>query len=147
MPKTVLRVQIDGVAYYLNTETSSPGSRSGKRYRLFKTTERGACKAGWISVGSQAGQALLIVDNERELFDACQALFASKKPRPYIRPDLIRGRPGPWEGEAFPHRLNSTDPMNCAPSWKRPKAPSSSSSSRTSVCGRRGGHRMVTTEE
>jgi hypothetical protein len=104
MPKTVLRVQIDGVAYYLNTETSSPGSRSGKRYRLFKTTGRGAYKAGWISVGSQAGQALQAIAGEQERFNACQALFDSKTPRSYIRPNTIRGRPGSWEGEAFPRR-------------------------------------------
>jgi len=109
MPKTVLRVQIDGVAYYLNTETSSPGSRSGKRYRLFKTTGRGTCKAGWISVGSQAGQALLALSDERELFSACETLFASKKPRSYSRPCTIRGRLGSWEGEAFPYRRDSTD--------------------------------------
>ncbi len=110
MPKTVLRVQIDSVAYYLNTETSSPGSRSGKRYRLFKTTERGACKAGWISVGSQAGQALLALTDERELFRACDTLFASKKPRSYSRPETIRGRPGSWEGEAFPRRRDADTP-------------------------------------
>jgi hypothetical protein len=37
MAKTVLTVRQDGVQFFMNTESSSPESRNGKRYRLFKT--------------------------------------------------------------------------------------------------------------
>lgn len=104
MGKTVLRVRQEGVSYFLNTESSSPNTGHRNRYRLFKTTDFGRCKAGWVQVGSIAGQALIAVGNEAEQFAACAAAFDSKKPRAYERQGKIRGSPGPWEGEAFPAR-------------------------------------------
>lgn len=105
MPKTVLRARLNGVAFYLNTETSSPSTGRRNRYRLFKTTNCGRDKAGWVQIGSRDGQALLAIDNEPDLFAACNGLFESKRPHPYFRRETIRGRPGSWEGEAFPQRL------------------------------------------
>lgn len=105
MAKTMIRVRRDGVAFYLNTETSSPSSnRNRTRYRLFKTEDLGRVKCGYVHLGSIAGQALLAITSETERFDACVTAFASKKPYQYRRPEQIRGRPGPWEGEVFPAR-------------------------------------------
>jgi len=59
MAKTVLQVRRDGVAFYMNTETSSPGTGHRNRYRLFKTENYGRDKSGWIQVGSTAGQELI----------------------------------------------------------------------------------------
>ncbi len=105
MPKTVLRVHLGGVAFYLNTETSSPSSGRRNRYRLFKTMNNDRDKAGWVQVGSLDGQTLQAITSERELFETCQQIFSSKRPHPYFRRETIRGRPGTWEGEAFPKRL------------------------------------------
>ncbi|MBA1296129.1 hypothetical protein G7025_22460 [Pseudomonas lurida] len=104
MVKTVLRVRLDVVALYMNTETSSPGTGHRNRYRLFKTENYGRDKSGWIQVGSMAGQELLAVDDEKALLKACEKLFASKKPHRYGLHGAIRGKPGIWEGEAFPVR-------------------------------------------
>lgn len=104
MAKTVLRVRLDGVAFYMNTETSSPGTGHRNRYRLFKTEHYGRDKSGWIQVGSMAGQELLAIEDESALLKACEKLFASKKPHRYALHGAIRGKPGRWEGEAFPIR-------------------------------------------
>ena len=104
MTRTVLKIIQDGVGYFLNTETSSPGSRSGQRYRLFKTGNGGKEKLGWVSVGAQAGQELLDIRGRAALVEACERIFASKRPRRYVPKDRIRGMPGPWEGEAFRER-------------------------------------------
>lgn len=109
MTKTVLRVRFDGVAFYLNTETSSPRTGRRNRYRLCKTLNNGRDKAGWVQLGSKDGQALLAIADERELIEACQLHFNTKRPRPYIRRELIRGGPGSWEGEAFPKRRSKQD--------------------------------------
>lgn len=42
MAKTVLRVRLDGVAFYMNTETSSPGTGHRNRYRLSRQKTTGA---------------------------------------------------------------------------------------------------------
>ncbi|NWB08912.1 hypothetical protein HX862_13455 [Pseudomonas sp. D5002] len=104
MAKTVLRVRLDGVAFYMNTETSSPGTGHRNRYRLFKTEHYGRDKAGWIQVGSTAGQELMTIEDENALLRACEKLFSSKKPHRYDLHGAIRGQPGKWEGEAFPVR-------------------------------------------
>ncbi|WP_145012418.1 hypothetical protein [Pseudomonas oryzihabitans] len=104
MTRTVLKIIQDGVGYFLNTETSSPGTRSGKRYRLFKTANGGKDKLGWVGVGAQAGQELLDTKGRADLVAACERIFASKRPQRYVPRERIRGMPGPWEGEAFPER-------------------------------------------
>ena len=104
MTKTVLRVRLDGVAFYMNTETSSPSTGHRNRYRLFKTEHYGRDKAGWIQVGSTAGQELMEIKDDSALLKACEKLFSSKKPHRYDLHGAIRGKPGKWEGEAFPVR-------------------------------------------
>ncbi|MDQ0653475.1 hypothetical protein [Pseudomonas cedrina] len=104
MAKTVLRVRLDGVAFYMSTETSSPGTGHRNRYRLFKTESYGRDKSGWIQVGSTAGKELLAIENDKALLKACEELFASKKPHCYDLYGAIRGKPGKWESEAFPVR-------------------------------------------
>lgn len=104
MPKTMLRTRHDGVAFYLNTETSSPGAGHRNRYRLFRTSDHGRSKDGWVKVGSQDGQRLLAITDERELFQACQQFFDLKRPNTYRPRETIRGRVGAWEAEAFKAR-------------------------------------------
>ncbi|WP_236531471.1 hypothetical protein [Pseudomonas syringae] len=71
---------------------------------MFKTENYGRDKSGWIQVGSTAGQELLAVEDDNALIKACERLFLSKKPRRYDLHGEIRGKPGKWEGEAFPVR-------------------------------------------
>ncbi|WP_052484823.1 hypothetical protein [Pseudomonas plecoglossicida] len=104
MPKTMLRARQDGVTFFLNTETSSPNTGHRNRYRLFRTSQHGRSKDGWIQVGSQDGQKLLALADEHELFLACQCLFERKRPKAYHPKREIRGRVGAWEGEAFKPR-------------------------------------------
>ncbi|MBV4522926.1 hypothetical protein KVG88_22930 [Pseudomonas sp. SWRI74] len=104
MAKTVLQVRQGGVHFFLNTESSSPSTGHRNRYRLFKTENYGRDKSGWIQIGSIAGQALTATKGEKALFEACEKLFSSKKPRQYVQHGAIRGKPGPWEGEAYPTR-------------------------------------------
>jgi len=104
MAKTILQVRQDSVHFYLNTESSSPNTGHRNRYRLFKTENYGRDKSGWIQVGSIAGQGLIATMGEKALFEACEKLFASKKARRYEHHGAIRGKPGRWEGEAFPTR-------------------------------------------
>lgn len=102
MARTLLRVRSKGVAFYLNSETS-PHTGHRNRYRLFKTENYGREKSGWIQVGSIAGRELMAIQGEIALLEACEALFSSKKPHRY---GAIRGKPGKWEGEAFPYRMD-----------------------------------------
>lgn len=104
MAKTILQAHQGGVHFYLNTESSSPNTGHRNRYRLFKTENYGRDKSGWIQVGSIAGQSLIATPGEKALFEACENLFASKKTRRYEQHGAIRGRPGRWEGEAYPTR-------------------------------------------
>lgn len=104
MAKTTLQVHQAGVHFYLNTESSSPNTGHRNRYRLFKTENYGRDKSGWIQIGSIAGQELIAIKGEKVVFEACEKLFASKKPRRYEYHGSIRGKPGRWEGEAFPTR-------------------------------------------
>jgi hypothetical protein len=104
MARTILQVCQDGVHFYLNTETSSPSTGHRNRYRLFKTENHGRDKSGWIRIGSMAGQELIATVGEMAMFEACERLFVSKKPHPYEHHGAIRGKPGRWEGEAFPTR-------------------------------------------
>ncbi len=107
MAKTVFRVRLNGVAFYMNSETSSPGTGHRNRYRLFKTDNYGRDKSGWIQVGSMAGQELMAIGDDNVLLKACEKLFASKKPHRYDQHGAIRGKPGKWEGEAFPIRKSA----------------------------------------
>ena len=109
MPKTMLRTRLNGVAFYLNTETSSPGSGHRNRYRLFRTSDHGRSKDGWVQVGSQDGQHLLSLADEYDLFLACQSLFDMKRPKAYRPQETIRGRVGAWEGKAFKARAKKAD--------------------------------------
>ncbi|MGE7957038.1 hypothetical protein ACQKQA_10650 [Pseudomonas sp. NPDC089530] len=106
MAKTLLRIRSEGVAFYLNSETSSPNTGHRNRYRLFKTENYGPKKSGWIQVGSIAGQELMAIEDKAALLEACEKLFSSKKPHCYYRHGAIRGKPGKWEGEAFPNQLD-----------------------------------------
>ncbi|WP_241190671.1 hypothetical protein [Pseudomonas chlororaphis] len=94
------------MAFYLNSETSSPNTGHRNRYRLFKTENYGREKSGWIQVGSTAGRELMAIKGEMALLKACETLFSSKKPHRYDRHGAIRGKPGKWEGEAFPYRMD-----------------------------------------
>jgi hypothetical protein len=105
MAKTVLTARQDGVQFFMNTESSSPESRNGKRYRLFKTENFGRDKSGWVQIGSMAGQALSAIESEAERFEACVKAFSSKRAHVYVDRSRIRGAPGKWEGEAFPVRV------------------------------------------
>ncbi|WP_278438372.1 hypothetical protein [Pseudomonas oryzihabitans] len=103
----MLKIIQDDVGFFLNTETSSPGTRNRNRYRLCKTTNGGREKLGWVGVGSQAGQELLAIKGRAALIEACERIFASKRPQRYVKRQQIRGMPGPWEGEAFPERQDA----------------------------------------
>jgi hypothetical protein len=105
MAKTVLHAKQDGVQFFMNTESSSPASRNGKRYRLFKTANFGRDKSGWVQLGSLAGQALIETEGDAERFEACNKAFDSKRAHKYVDRSQIRGTPGKWEGEAFPTRV------------------------------------------
>jgi hypothetical protein len=108
MAKTILQVHQGGVHFYLNSESSSPSTGHRNRYRLFKTENYGRDKSGWIQVGSMAGQELKAIESETALFEACERLFASKKPHSYGHHGAIRGTSGRWEGEAFPARRSQS---------------------------------------
>ena len=112
MAKTILQIHQGGVHFYLNTESSSPNTGHRNRYRLFKTENYGRDKSGWIQVGSIAGQDLIATMGEKALFEACEKLFASKKARRYEHHGAIRGKPGRWEGEAFPTRQSQPSIAN-----------------------------------
>ena len=107
MAKTILRVRLGAISFYLNTESSSPGTGHRNRYRLLKTDNYGRDKLGWIQVGSTAGQELIALHTDRARLEACEKLFSSKKPHQYGQYGDIRGRPGKWEGEAFPLRVTN----------------------------------------
>ncbi|AVI87324.1 hypothetical protein YA0016_27080 [Pseudomonas syringae] len=105
MAKTVLHVRQDGVQFYMNTESSSPGTGHRNRYRLFKTENFGRDKSGWVQIGSQAGQRLIAIEEESVRFEECAQAFSAKRPHLYRERERIRGKPGKWEGEAFPVRV------------------------------------------
>ncbi|MGA3682493.1 hypothetical protein [Pseudomonas graminis] len=115
MAKTVLTARQDGVQFFMNTESSSPESRNGKRYRLFKTENFGRDKSGWVQVGSMAGQALIAIEGEAERFEAFVKAFDSKRAHKYVDRSRIRGAPGKWEGEAFPVRVTHSRDASAAP--------------------------------
>lgn len=104
MAKTMSYVRKDGVQFYLNTDSSSPNTRTRNRYRLFKTENFGRDKVGWVQVGSQVGQQLIAIENDAARFEACAQAFSAKRPHQYQVREHIRGKPGKWEGEAFPVR-------------------------------------------
>ncbi|WP_341520748.1 hypothetical protein AABC73_20710 [Pseudomonas sp. G.S.17] len=103
MAKTILRVRLDSVAFYLN-EVSVGVANSGKRYALSRTSQHSGNKDGWVRVNSTECKALSEIVAEADLFKACSDLFASKKLRPHVQHGGIRGMAGKWEGEAFPAR-------------------------------------------
>ncbi|TES74077.1 hypothetical protein [Pseudomonas syringae group genomosp. 3] len=105
MAKTVLHARQDGVQFYMNTESSSPNTGTRNRYRLFKTENFGRDKSGWVQVGSQAGQQLIAIEDGDQRFEACARAFSAKRPHIYQERERIRGKPGKWEGEAFPTRV------------------------------------------
>ena len=104
MAKTVIRVRLGGVAFYLN-EVSAGISNSGKRFRLSRTSVHGGAKDGWVRVNSTECKTLMKIATEADLFKACADVFASKKLRPHIPHGGIRGIAGKWEGVAFPLRV------------------------------------------
>jgi hypothetical protein len=103
MARTVIRVRLDGVAFYLN-EVSAGAGNSGSRYALSRTSQHSGTKDGWVRVNSTECKALAEHVTEADLFKACSDLFASKKLRPHVHHGGIRGMAGKWEGEAFPAR-------------------------------------------
>ena len=107
MAKTMFHVRQNGIQFYLNTESSSPNTGHRNRYRLFKTENFGRDKAGWVQIGSQVGQQLIAIENDTARFEACAQAFNAKRPRQYQVREQIRGKPGKWEGEAFPARATA----------------------------------------
>jgi hypothetical protein len=105
MAKTVLHARQGGVQFFMNTESSSPNTGHRNRYRLFKTENFGRDKAGWVQIGSQIGQQLIAIEDQAERFEACVKAFGSKRSHRYRVREQIRGKPGKWEGEAFPTRV------------------------------------------
>ncbi|MBV4459209.1 hypothetical protein KVG96_14720 [Pseudomonas sp. COR58] len=120
MARTILRAHSAGIHFYLNSESSSPNTGHRNRYRLFKTENHGAVKSGWIQVGSVAGQELIAIGDEKALFEACERLFASKHPRAYQHHGTIRGKPGRWEGVAFPNRKSQPAVRSSEPPIDQP---------------------------
>lgn len=115
MAKTVFHAKQDGVQFYLNTESSSPSTGHRNRYRLFKTENFGRDKAGWVQIGSMAGQALIAIESDSARFEACVQAFSSKRPHQYQDRERIRGKPGKWEGEAFPARVTHSRDASVSP--------------------------------
>lgn len=107
MAKSALRVRQGDVAFYLNE--ASDGSRGGRRYYLYRTSQHGKVKDGRVQIGSTTGQALMGIGNEVELFKACQEHFDGKRQRAYQPQAEIRGPAGRWEGKAFPARKSHTN--------------------------------------
>ncbi len=69
MAKTVLQARQDGVQFYMNTESSSPGTGHRNRYRLFRTENVGRGKSGWVQIGSQVGQKLIAIEDGGQRFE------------------------------------------------------------------------------
>ena len=104
MAKTILRVRLGSIAYYLN-ESSSGAKNSGRRFILSRTSNYGKTKDGWIKVNTTEHQLLVDTVGEAQRFEACADLYASKPHRSHVDRHTIRGLAGKWEGVAFPARV------------------------------------------
>lgn len=104
MAKTVLRVRLGAIAYYLN-ESSTGARNSGRRFILSRTSNYGKTKDGWIKVNTTEHQLLVDTVGEAQQFEACASLYASKPHRSHVDRHTIRGLAGKWEGVAFPARV------------------------------------------
>ncbi len=104
MAKTILRVRLGAIAYYLN-ESSTGAKNSGRRYILSRTSDYGKTKDGWVKVNSTEHQLLVDTVGEAQQFAACANLYASKPHRSHVDRHTIRGLAGKWEGAAFPARV------------------------------------------
>ena len=109
MAKTILQVHHGGVHFWLNTESSSPNTGHRNRYRLFETENYGRDKSGWIQVGSIAGQDLIATRGEKSLFEACEKLFASKKPPPIRTPRSNTRQARKVGGRGIPYSPEPTE--------------------------------------
>lgn len=108
MARTLLRCRQGEIAYYLLETDSSAGSGRGtkRRYLLCRTSDHGKRKDGRITLKTTAAVQLLST-SEHELFNACDHTFRAQRAVGYHRPEIIRGRAGRWEGEAFADRRSS----------------------------------------
>ncbi|MHC8404334.1 hypothetical protein [Pseudomonas sp. TMB3-21] len=104
MAKTILRVRLGPIAYYLN-ESSTGAKNSGRRFILSRTCNYGKTKDGWIKVNTTEHQLLVDTVGEPQRFEACADLYASKPHRSHVDRHTIRGLAGKWEGVAFPARV------------------------------------------
>lgn len=104
MAKTILRVRLGAIAYYLN-ESSTGAKNSGRRFILSRTSDHGKTKDGWIKVNTSEHQMLVDTEGEASRFEACANLYASKPHRSHVGRHTIRGLAGRWEGVAFPARV------------------------------------------
>ena len=104
MAKTILRVRIGSVAFYLN-ESSTGAKNTGRRFILSRASNHGKTKDGWVKVNTTEHQVLVGAGNEQDQFEACASLYASKPHRPHVDRHHIRGMAGKWEGVAFPARV------------------------------------------
>jgi hypothetical protein len=104
MSKTILRVRVGPIAYYLN-ESSTGAKNSGRRFILSRTSDHGKTKDGWIKVNTTEHLVLIDAASEADKFEACAGLYNRKEQRPHVDRHHIRGMAGKWEGEAFPARV------------------------------------------
>ena len=104
MAKTILRVRLGSIAYYLN-ESSTGARNSGRRFILSRTSDYGKTKDGWIKVNTTEHQMLVDKAGEAQQFEACASFYASKPHRSHVERHIIRGLAGKWEGVAFPVRV------------------------------------------
>lgn len=103
MSESIRRIRQNGVAYYLN-KVSKGGCSGGVRFALYRTSEGGRTRDGFVYTNSTEGHALAAVVGDQAFFEACEACFASKPARKFEPRKEIRGPAGRWEGEAFKSR-------------------------------------------
>lgn len=106
MAKTILRVRLEGVAFYVNQVSTGSATGGGRRFALSKTSQYSGVKEGWVKLNATECTALESIVGEAELFKACTTLFESKPLKPHYQHGGIRGMAGKWEGEAFPARVS-----------------------------------------
>ena len=104
MAKTIPRVREGAIAYYLN-ESSTGANNSGRRFILSLNSNHGKSTDGWVKINTTEHQVLVDGGNEKEQFDACARLYASKPHRSHVDRHTTRGLAGKWEGAAFPARV------------------------------------------
>lgn len=102
MAKSIRRIRVGAVAYYLNK--AARGGKGGNRFYLYRTLDNGRTRDGRVQLSSTEGHALAGSAGDGAFFDACKAFFASKTVRYGQVRKSISGPTGRWEGEAFKSR-------------------------------------------